>query len=93
MYFEKIKLSEIPKRSFFGKFEKELLLLVKDFVSSGYEGAEIKDFTQKNARSFIASARKTAKRNNIENVRFIVSGGKVFIIKNHEKDFSIIDKK
>lgn len=92
MYFEKVIVSEIPKRSYYKGTVNEILKFIEDFKQSGYEAAEVKDWKHKNARSFISIARKTCVRNNIEDIKFVLSGNKAFVIRNF-KGISVTDKK
>lgn len=92
MYFENVIISKIPKRAYHKGIVNEILKLVADFRESGFEAAEVKDWKHKTAKSFIAIARKAINKNNIKDVKFVLSGDKAFIIRDFNK-ISVIDKK
>lgn len=82
MYFEEVRISEIPVNHKVSKIGEEILTLIKEFEKTDFEAAEIKDWTHKNARYFIAMGRTVLKRYKITTVKFVESGNKAFIVKN-----------
>ena len=81
MYFEATKIESIPVRMKYGKERQEFINLVNEFIKSKYEAAEIKEYTSKSAKSFVAVAKKAIAAENITSVRIVLSGNKIFIVK------------
>lgn len=81
MYFEAVKIESISVRTKYGKIKQEFINLVNEFIKSEHEAAEIKEYTSKSAKSFVAFAKKAIAAENITSVRIVLSGNKVFIVK------------
>lgn len=94
MYFEKVDISEIPANHRGSKIGEEILTLIKEFEKTDFEAVEVKDWTHKNAKSFIAMGRTVLKRYKITTVKFVESGNKAFIVKDFgNNNVSVINKK
>lgn len=82
MYIVKAKQEDIKNgRRRLGRFEKDLLEIIKNFEIFNFEIAEIKDYNCKSVYGFQRYAIQILKKNNIFNFKVIVSGGRVFIVK------------
>lgn len=92
MYIVEVKAEELKKIRL-GKFENEIMELVKEFEKSPFSTAEIKDFKFKSAYSFQNYSSKILKNKNINSIKIITSGGKVFIVKLPDKKNIFITNK
>lgn len=82
MYIVKARKEDITNgRRRLGRFEKDLLEIIKNFEIFNFEVAEIKDYNFKSVYGFQRYSTKILKKNNIFNFKVVVSGGRPFIVK------------
>lgn len=81
MRLEAVKLEDVAVRMAYRLERREFINLIAGFIKSEYEAAEIKEYTSKSAKSFVAFAKKAIAAEGFTSVRIVLSGNKVFIVK------------